>query len=78
MDFTNAFFLVISLKNIVGRCWIARSTAKRCLTAPEKGYLRTFICNMLLEPDNRIALQVAALISKICRADWPQVEEVMF
>jgi hypothetical protein len=62
---------IISLKNMVGRCWTSRGSAARLISQEEKRCLRQFTLNYFVEPNKKISIQLAALTAKMGRYDWP-------
>lgn len=62
----------ISLKNVIGRRWLTRGNSCRIVNAGEKSMLKRFSIQYLHEPENKVAIQLAILASKIARHDWPE------
>jgi len=79
LDETTRLVAAISFKNFVARHWKKRArcaneaeTAPLHDNAPEKTRLRNGLLRLLDEPSRAIATQLALLISKIVRCDYPQ------
>ena len=62
---------VITLKNIVNRCWKSRGNNYRILTNNEKQLLKQFVIQYIDINNDKLNIQLIILASKIARYDWP-------
>ena len=68
------------MKNIVRRLWRRRGSAVRAITAEEKARLRAAILQPVFfqQTDKTLAVQLAVLVSKVARHDWPRAWPELF
>eukprot|EP00026_Physarum_polycephalum_P001064 Phypoly_transcript_01065.p1 GENE.Phypoly_transcript_01065~~Phypoly_transcript_01065.p1 ORF type:complete len:971 (+),score=137.37 Phypoly_transcript_01065:1-2913(+) len=66
----NRLLAVISLKNVAHQFWRPKTT--NVVEDQEKQYLRGKLLVMLDEPEDKVGIQLAIVISKIARIDFPQ------
>ncbi|XP_023228381.1 importin-11-like [Centruroides sculpturatus] len=75
IDINVRWLAVLYFKNGVDRYW--RKTAPNAISEDEKHILRQKLISNFTEPFNKLAIQLAVLISKIARFDcpreWPQL-----
>lgn len=66
---------VITLKNVVSRCWKTRGSFVYLIEDSEKKQLKDFILTrcMCLEKDKRVLSQLTVLVAQIAKLDWPTV-----
>ena len=62
----------VSLKNVVDKCWVQRSAAVSAIGDAEKAALKEFALAYLLEPDRKVAVQLAVITAKVATKDWFQ------
>jgi hypothetical protein len=64
---------VITLKNVVSRCWKTRGSSIHLTNSTEKQCLRDFLLKQSLctEKDRRVLSQLAVLMGQIAKTDWP-------
>ncbi|KAL7750537.1 hypothetical protein RI367_003873 [Sorochytrium milnesiophthora] len=71
---------VICLKNGVEKYW--RRSAKGCIPVSEQAQIRTVLLTAFNEPNEQLATQIAVVIAKIARSDypaqWPDLLHVLF
>jgi hypothetical protein len=60
---------ILNLKNGVNRHWRRRNDG---ITDEEKAYLRPAMLSLMEEQHDPIAIQIAILIAKVARFDYPQ------
>ncbi|KAL6777859.1 hypothetical protein ACKKBG_A15955 [Auxenochlorella protothecoides x Auxenochlorella symbiontica] len=75
-DSSCRWMAVLQLKNIVLRHW--RSILPGALSADEKAHLRSRMLGLLALEDPKLAVQVAVVISKIARVDYPKAWPDLF
>ena len=75
---------VITLKNVVSRCWKSRGSTVHLLNSHEKSYLKEFTLKRAIckEKDTRVLTQLSVLMSQVAKvewpADWPQLLPSLF
>ena len=64
---------VITLKNVVSRCWKSRGSTVHLLNANEKAYVKDFAIKRSLrkERDQRVLIQLSVLIAEVAKMEWP-------
>ena len=62
----------LSLKNVVIKCWLQRRDAMVALGDAEKASLKEMAQSHFLEPDKKVAVQLALIAAKIASKDWHQ------
>eukprot|EP00743_Colponemidia_sp_Colp-15_P009124 GILK01009953.1.p1 GENE.GILK01009953.1~~GILK01009953.1.p1 ORF type:complete len:978 (+),score=171.98 GILK01009953.1:1723-4656(+) len=67
---------VICLKNVVHRHW--RKSQRGTLSQEERSHIKCRLLSRMDEPSDLIAVQIAAVISKIARVDWPNQWQELF
>ena len=67
---------VICLKNTVNKKWVTRRRAAYTVPAPEKAALKTFLLQHFDEQEWLVAVQLAVLVAKVARHDWPPWPEL--
>lgn len=75
---------VITLKNVVSRCWKSRGSTVHLLNNHEKSYLKEFTIKRAIckEKDTRVLTQLSVLMAQVAKvewpADWPQLLPSLF
>ena len=75
---------VITLKNVVSRCWKSRGSTVHLLNSHEKSYLKEFTLKRAVckEKDSRVLTQLSVLMAQVAKvewpADWPQLLPSLF
>ena len=64
---------VITLKNVVSRCWKSRGSTVHLLNSTEKLFLKDFTLKRALgkEKDSRVLTQLSVLMAEVAKAEWP-------
>lgn len=62
----------LSLKNVVIKCWLQRKDAMVALGDADKASLKEMAQSHFLEPDKKVAVQLAVIAAKVASKDWHQ------
>eukprot|EP00899_Mesostigma_viride_P007297 jgi/Mesvir1/16569/Mv10108-RA.3 len=63
---------VVYFKNMVNRNWRGRRNSNTNITDEEKVYLRAQLLSLVGEPNQQISIQLALLVARIARIDYPR------
>ncbi|KAI8476158.1 MAG: armadillo-type protein [Monoraphidium minutum] len=70
-DHSARWMASVQLKNAINKQWRPRYD-NRGVTAEEKAYMRQHVLDLISQDDSKIAVQVALVVAKIARSDYPK------
>ncbi|KAK9822576.1 hypothetical protein WJX74_006339 [Apatococcus lobatus] len=70
-DHSVRWLTIVHFKNSMSRNWKAR-TSQKAISESEKQHLRQKLLMLISQEDNQFAVQIAVVIAKIARVDYPR------